>query len=281
VTVPYQLDVLPLLDAMDEVAQAAAAVNTIASRAGRLIGSNTDGAGLVAALLGARGTGGLVPSLEGATVLLIGAGGAGRAAAAALAPRLGRGRLLVVNRRHDRALSLAASAAAAGARATAVPERELDEHLSLVDLVINASSRGQAGIRATATGWTTLEPYSALAPASPAVLSPMEEKTFLAEWSARSAADIAANHATSRRRVRRLPAHSVVLDMVYAPRETVMLRHAREAGLRTADGRDMNIHQAAIACVDHICRDVVAAAGMDPATVRATVTRIMSSAWEG
>jgi shikimate dehydrogenase len=281
VTVPYKMDVLPLLDAVDDAARAAGAVNTITSRGGRLIGSNTDGAGLVAALLGAGGTGEPVALLDGATVLLIGAGGAGRAAAVALAPGLGTGRLLVTNRHHDRAIDLAALAAAAGAQATAVPEGQLDEHLSHVDLVINASSRGQAGVRVTAAGWTSLERYSALAPATPALLSPMPEEVVLAECSARSAADITANHAVSRRRVRSLPAHAVVFDMVYAPAETVMLRHARDAGLRAANGREMNIHQAAIACVDHICRDALATAGWSPVPARAAVVRIMSRAWEG
>jgi len=69
--------------------------------------------------------------------------------------------------------------------------------------------------------------------------------------------------------------------MVYAPLETVTLRHAREAGLRGANGRQMNVAQAVIAFVDHICAAALAAAGLDPAAARATVTRVMAQAWEG
>jgi len=281
VTVPHKVDVLPLLDEVDETARAVGAVNTITrGRRGRLIGSNTDGAGLLQALAG-DASDPLMASLQGATVLLIGAGGAGRAAAAALALRLGGGELLVTNRHLDRAAAVARSATDRGCRSAAIPDESLEEYLPAVDLVVNASSRGQAGIRKSPAGWTCLEPYSALAPATPPVLPPSSEEAFLAAWSARSAADIATNHAVSRARVRRLPARAVVYDMVYAPLETVTLRHVREAGLRGANGRQMNIAQAVIAFVDHVCSAALAAAGLDPAAARATATRVMSHAWEG
>jgi len=281
VTVPYKIDVLPLLDDVDETARAVGAVNTITrGRRGRLIGSNTDGAGLLEALAG-DASDSLMVSLEGARVLLIGAGGAGRAAAAALAPRLGGGELLVTNRHLDRAAAVARSATDRGCRSAVIPDVSLEEYLPAVDLVINASSRGQAGIRKSPAGWTCLEPYSALAPATPPALPSSSEEAFLAAWPARSAADVTANHAVSRARVRRLSTRAVVYDMVYAPLETVTLRHAREAGLLGANGRQMNVAQAVIAFVDHICTEALAAAGLDPAAVRATATRVMSHAWEG
>lgn len=282
VTVPYKAAALPLLDEVDDAARAAGAVNTITrSRAGRLVGSNTDGLGLVDALLGDHGSGPLLRSLHGTIVLLIGAGGAGRAAAAALAPLLGAGELLVTNRHPDGARSIADALSAQGCRSVAVAEGALEALLPTVDLVMNASLRGQAGIRKGPDGWTTLEPYSAFAPAAPVVLPPMPEEEFFTTWSTRSAADIAANHAISLSRVRRLPHHAVVYDMIYAPLETTTLRHARDVGLRGANGRQMNIGQAAAAFVDYICREALAAAGRDPAAARAAVTRVMSDAWEG
>lgn len=47
--------------------------------------------------------------------------------------------------------------------------------------------------------------------------------------------------------VERLPEHATVFDLVYVPAETPLLRAARERGLRTANGSEMLIAQAAIA----------------------------------
>ncbi len=80
VTVPHKTSVLPLLDSVDDAARAIGAVNTVVrGEDGRLHGLNTDASGLVRALVeaGAR--------LEGARALVLGAGGAARAAIYGLA----------------------------------------------------------------------------------------------------------------------------------------------------------------------------------------------------
>jgi shikimate dehydrogenase len=280
VTVPYKEAVIPLLDDVDPLAAAAGAVNTIVRRrGGRLVGTNTDGVGVVAALLHDDGAGPLLETLHGQTMLLIGAGGAARAAAVALAPLLGTGELLVTSRRHERALDLARRAAATGGRVRAIGDEALDRLLPEVDLVINASLRGQTGIRQGDEGWTTLEPYSALAPASPAVLPPMPESEFLQAWAAASAEDVAANHERSGARMRRLRPRAVVFDMVYAPPVTVTMHHAREAGLRAVGGRWMMIVQAAEACVAHICAPALAREGVDREAARSAVIQAMAGAW--
>jgi shikimate dehydrogenase len=79
VTVPYKELVIPLLDEIDPLAARIGAVNTIVNRDGRLCGYNTDMTGFARAL---RQDGGFDPS--GAHVVLLGAGGAGRAATMAL-----------------------------------------------------------------------------------------------------------------------------------------------------------------------------------------------------
>lgn len=251
VTVPYKEAVMPLLDEIDPAARAIGAVNTIVrTPGGRLIGSNTDGVGLVAALLRPFDGQSLLDTPYGLTVLLIGAGGAARAAAIALAPLLGPGTLLVANRSLDRARVIVERVEASGGRAIAVAEDALDMHLPAAELVINASVRGQAG---------TLEPYSALGPTG----------------------DVEANHAASRARVRLLPRDAVIYDMIYAPSETVTIRHAREAGLRAANGRWMNIAQAVEAFVEHVCARPLSATGADPQAVRDEATRVMAAAWGG
>ncbi len=281
VTTPHKAAVIPHLDEIDAIAGAAGAVNTIVRLSGgRLAGTNTDAAGLLAALRHDGGEGPVAPRLDGTTVLLIGAGGAARAAAAALALRLGRGELLIVNRHPGRARDLAGQVVALGGRAAAVSQDELDGRLPDVSLVINASLCGQTGLLKRPEGWTCLEPYSALAPANPAVLPPMPEAEFYDVWSARSAADIDANHDASRGRIRRLPRGAAVYDMIYAPIETITMRHAREAGLRAANGRWMNIAQAVEAFVQHLCRPVLEARGIERHDARRLVERAMARAWD-
>jgi shikimate dehydrogenase len=79
VTVPYKEVVIPLLDEIDALAGRIGAVNTIVNRDGQLCGYNTDMTGFARAL---REEGGFDP--RGAQVVLLGAGGAGRAATTAL-----------------------------------------------------------------------------------------------------------------------------------------------------------------------------------------------------
>jgi shikimate dehydrogenase len=79
VTIPYKQSVIARLDAVDPDALRAHAVNTIAHDGGRLIGSNTDVAGVRAALDEV----GIEPA--GANVVILGGGGSARAAAVALA----------------------------------------------------------------------------------------------------------------------------------------------------------------------------------------------------
>jgi shikimate dehydrogenase len=78
VTIPHKQAVMQHLDGLDPEAMRARAVNTIAREGGRLIGSNTD----VVAIHAAVAQVGLEP--RGANAVVLGAGGAARAAAVAL-----------------------------------------------------------------------------------------------------------------------------------------------------------------------------------------------------
>ncbi len=70
VTIPYKQAVIPFCDALDPVAQAIGAVNTIYKNNGRWIGGNTDYAGFLYLLKKAR-----IP-LEEKKILILGSGGA-------------------------------------------------------------------------------------------------------------------------------------------------------------------------------------------------------------
>lgn len=104
VTIPYKEEVIPLLHELDPLARAAGAVNTIVIRDERLHGYNTDGLGFLQSLLSSSGA----DSLQGASVTLLGAGGAARGIAPALIQQ-GISSLTIVNRTLARAESLAES----------------------------------------------------------------------------------------------------------------------------------------------------------------------------
>lgn len=128
---PFKQDVMPLLDALDPVAERIGAVNTIVHDGhGRLTGYNTDWVGAVKALEEVR-------ALDGVRVLLVGAGGAARAIAFGLRER--GVDTTVANRDPAKAKRLAA---ASGARVAAFAETA---RAGAYDVVINATTIGQTG----------------------------------------------------------------------------------------------------------------------------------------
>lgn len=136
ITVPFKEQAFRLADSLTERAQRAGAVNTLRKGTdGRLLGDNTDGAGLVRDLTVNAGF-----SLLGKRILLLGAGGAVRGA---LEPLLAEKplALVIANRTVEKAELLAHQFAdlgpvsAAGFSWLAEP----------VDLIINATSASLAG----------------------------------------------------------------------------------------------------------------------------------------
>jgi shikimate dehydrogenase len=132
VTMPHKEAVADLVDASTPLAARLGAVNCVTFDHGTSSGDNTDGPGLVAAL--ARGAG-FDPS--GRRCLVVGAGGAARAAVAALA-EAGAAEVVVTNRTPERGLAAAALAGPVGRIGSAADA-------SGADLVVDATPVGMAG----------------------------------------------------------------------------------------------------------------------------------------
>ncbi|WP_411726423.1 shikimate dehydrogenase [Methyloglobulus sp.] len=101
-TLPLKELAWAFADRRTERAELSKAVNTLALQGdGSLLGDNTDGCGLIADLTGNHGI-----SLEGARILILGAGGASRGI---IAPILGHSpnHLTIVNRTPEKAIALA------------------------------------------------------------------------------------------------------------------------------------------------------------------------------
>jgi shikimate dehydrogenase len=185
VTMPHKEAVLPALDEVDPVAARLGAVNCIVRLDdGRRRGHNTDGGGFLAAL---RAEADL--EVTGLTCAVLGAGGAARAVALALA-EAGAREVVVVNRSAERAARAVALLGGVGRIGAA-------EQVADVDLVVNATSVGMGGDGGL--------------PLDPALVGPGQ----------------------------------TVVDIVYHPLETPLLRAAAGRGARTIGGLGMLVHQAA------------------------------------
>jgi len=136
VTVPFKEQAFLLADILSDRAQQAGAVNTLyIDKSGNLCGDNTDGIGLVADLnrLGFQ--------LLGATLLLLGAGGASRGV---IGPLLDAGvsKIVLANRTESKAIAIANSFDAR------VQACSFEQIATLqYALVINATSSGLSGER--------------------------------------------------------------------------------------------------------------------------------------
>lgn len=139
VTVPHKEKVLPFLDELTPEAELTGAVNTIVPHKGKLVGYNTDGAGFLRALEEAAG---FAP--EGKRALLLGAGGAARAVAGALA-LAGAQEISVANRTSGRAAQLARelnSRTSCRVRAIPLEEQTLGAVVESAQLIVQATPVG-------------------------------------------------------------------------------------------------------------------------------------------
>jgi 3-dehydroquinate dehydratase/shikimate dehydrogenase len=130
VTIPYKEEIMPLLDSLDEVAERVKAVNTVVIEEGMLIGTNTDAFGVrrTIELAGVEA--------HGKRALLVGAGGAARACAAALS-ELGAS-VSITNRTASKARRLADEFDGESLPMKEAVKREFD-------IVINCTPLGMVG----------------------------------------------------------------------------------------------------------------------------------------
>ncbi len=226
-TIPHKEAAVELVDAIHPAAARIGAVNCVwRTPSGHVQGFNTDAAGFRLSLEGAQ------IRLAAARVVLLGAGGAARAAAFATVAGGAKG-LSIVNRDRERAQVLGLDLVASG---RAWPEGELLRRWEGGERVAPGHSPDRA------LGGPSGKCFVASAP--------LEEESIA---QALLHADILVN-ATSvglgDPTADPLPAGCVlgprlsVLDMVYRPTQTALLRRARAGGAKVIDGLWMLLHQA-------------------------------------
>jgi len=137
VTMPHKDAVTKYLDEVDATVKFLGSVNTILNDDGRLLGFNTDGVGALRAL---RDNG---VDLNGKKLLLLGAGGAAKAIAYALAKEVEE--LYILNRASEKAKDLAEALSRALGRKVvgdALSPSAVQRNLRDADVLINATSAG-------------------------------------------------------------------------------------------------------------------------------------------
>ncbi len=133
VTAPFKTEIMPLLDHIDERALAIGSVNTVVEKEGQLWGYNTDYNGVVDTL----------KDIKGKKVLLLGAGGASKAVAYAIATE--KGELTIYNRTLNKAQELAQKY-----EAEVCGQEQLEAKVAEVDIIINTLP---AGVKVLENKW--------------------------------------------------------------------------------------------------------------------------------
>ena len=202
ITIPYKEDVLHLVDDCDPFAARIGAINTIVNRNGFLCGYNTDAPGFITALL----------ELEdhpfecaGKNVVILGTGGAARAAAVGLVDK-GVGGILLVGRTETQLQKILQDVEALTSNSTTLlkgalfGDSDVTASLPQTDLVVNATPVGLK----------------------------QDDMTLLID-------------------VNTLPTSAVVMDMIFNPPLTPLLRSAKAHGCQIMNGLSMLLYQGALA----------------------------------
>lgn len=152
ITVPYKVASIPFLDEIDADVKAIGAANYMTIRDGRLTGHNNDGKGVVKAIQ-------KVTNLKDKRVVMLGAGGAGRAMAVELA-WAGASQLTLITRRESQGIEVAQTVTKASGVSCAwqpwAGEVQIPEG---TQILMNATHLGCAPEReAVPVNWRTVTP---------------------------------------------------------------------------------------------------------------------------
>lgn len=180
VTIPFKTEIMKHLDEIDYCAAAIGAVNTVHNDKGRLRGYNTDCSGLTRDL-------GEAMEIRGATFVVLGAGGAARAAVFGIMQE--GGRVVVAGRNEGRIRSLAE----------------------------------EFGCRYHLLAQTDMPPADCLINTTPVGMYPHTEESPVDE--------------------KALAGYGLVVDVIYNPLQTKLLRDAQRQGKATRSGVGMFVHQ--------------------------------------
>ena len=204
VTIPYKEDVMQLVDECDPFAARIGAINTIVNRDGRLYGYNTDAQGLITALIEFS----LYPfDCAGKKVVILGTGGAARAAAVGLLEK-GVGEVVFLGR-------------------TEAHLQNILRHLSTFSVKMHRNTHIKGALFGYPEVREFLSDAELVVNATPIGLK-VDDAELLID-------------------VNVLPITALVMDMIFNPPFTPLLRTARAHGCQVLNGLSMLLYQGALA----------------------------------
>ena len=171
-TMPHKENLVSLVDVLSDDAARFRAVNTVCIREGKVYGYNTDGEGVLRALIEAD----MNPASK--RVLVLGAGGAAKAVVYKLV-EAGAAQVVVANRTVERAEALCAQVGADSLTACGFSAQTLGDCAANSDLVINCTNLGMTGVAGQFEDLTFLERLPTHAGVFDLIYSP--RKTVLLE----------------------------------------------------------------------------------------------------
>ena len=136
VTMPHKVRVLEYVDQYDKTVELVGAANTVKNEDGKFCAYNTDVLGFIKPLR-QRGI-----DFSGFEVTILGAGGAARAVAVALAGERGIANINIVNRNTDRSKELANLLKKLGLKASIVSSDNIQNIASKSNLIVNTTPLG-------------------------------------------------------------------------------------------------------------------------------------------
>lgn len=136
VTMPHKVTVLEYVDSSDRIVEMVGAANTVNNESGKFHAYNTDVVGFIGPLHQRK------VDLSGYEVLILGAGGAARAVAVALAQEKGIAKINILNRNMDRSTNLANVVNDLGLTANIISQDEIQKIAFRSNLIINTTPLG-------------------------------------------------------------------------------------------------------------------------------------------
>lgn len=136
VTIPHKQAIIPYLDGVDENAKTIGAVNTVVILNNRAIGYNTDVVGVLRALEPFKSR------FAGKPALVLGAGGAARAAVFALHTFLSVSDITIAARSKEKASSMAGDFKITNAKIVNFVNEEINSSVSRCSLIVNTTPIG-------------------------------------------------------------------------------------------------------------------------------------------
>lgn len=137
ITMPHKIEVIRYLDKIDEISNLIGCVNVVINDKGYLKGSNTDSIGILKTLE-------KFTDVNGKKVVVLGAGGAGRAAVIALLKKVSK--IFILNRTEKKAIEFAGKLRGMGFDVVGLglTVKNLKKALKNADILINATPIGMS-----------------------------------------------------------------------------------------------------------------------------------------